>query len=288
MISLPHPLRRPLPSSDNILPNRENCEPVRLRDKSQLHSHQDNNNQDNYPTYYPAPLLSSPNTAAASYRWSEQLAQHATVAKLRTAISCHSEDLREMEFLLPHRASHNTGGGGGVGGGGAAAASANQSQPQLCISRHSQPKNAKLRDECDADQSPDSEEQRLPGDENASANLQHQLSVHRQPVQLRSKISGNTPHPRVSKMSKKQLKLAQAQLDKLTQSNIHLHGRHRQRPRPRPRHRRPLLLKIPIPFLRIPSTNLASIFFRSSLFCRGAWASGEGTHHTRINGCGCE
>lgn len=242
MISLPLPLRRPLPSSDNILPNRENCEPVRLRDKSQHHHQQDNNNQDNYPTYYPAPLLSSPN-AAAAYRWSEQLTQHATVAKLRTAISCHSEDLREMEFLLPHRASHNTGGGGG----GAAAASANQSQPQLCISRHSQPKNAKLRDECDADQSPDSEEQRLPGDENASANLQHQLSVHRQPVQLRSKISGNTPHPRVSKMSKKQLKLAQAQLDKLTQSNIHLHGRHRQRPRPR--HRRPLLLKIALPIL---------------------------------------
>lgn len=188
-----------------------------------------------------------------------------------------------MEFLLPHRA-HNTGGGGG--GGAAAAASANQSQPQLCISRHSQPKNAKLRDECDADQSPDSEEQRLPGDENASANLQHQLSVHRQPVQLRSKISGNTPHPRVSKMSKKQLKLAQAQLDKLTQSNIHLHGRHR----PRSRHRRPLLLKIAllILFLRISSTNLPSIFIPSSFFCRGARASGEGTHHTRINRCRCE
>lgn len=113
-------------------------------------------------------------------------------------------------------------------------ATARQAQPQLCISRHSQPKSAKLRDERDddEDQSPDSEEhQRLPGDENASANLQlHQLSVHRQPVQLRSKISGNTPHPRVSKMSKKQLKLAQAQLDKLTQSNIHLHGRHGRAP----------------------------------------------------------
>lgn len=233
-----------LPRSDNILPNREHCEPVKLRDKGH---HPDNNNQDNYPTYYPAPLLSPPNNAA--YRWSEQLTQHATVAKLRTAISCHSEDLREMEFLLPHRA-HNTGGGGG-GGGATTVANAGQAQPQLCISRHSQPKNAKLRDECDEDQSPDSEEQRLPGDENASANLQHQLSVHRQPVQLRSKITGNTPHPRVSKMSKKQLKLAQAQLDKLTQSNIHLHGRHRQRHR----HRRSFLLNIAFLHISIYSNN---------------------------------
>ncbi|XP_030559426.1 uncharacterized protein LOC115761696 [Drosophila novamexicana] len=63
-------------------------------------------------------------------------------------------------------------------------------------------------------------------DENIAANVQqqHQLSVHRLPVQLRNKIPGNTPHPRVSKMSKKQLKLAQAQLDKLTQSNLHLHA----------------------------------------------------------------
>lgn len=200
-------------------------EPVRLRDKSQhQHHHQDNNNQDNYPTYYPAPLLSPPASNAA-YRWSEQLTQHATVAKLRTAISCQSRDLREIESLLPH----STGAAAAAQHNMSATARQPQPQPQLCISRHSQPKSAKLRDERDddEDQSPDSEEHhRLPGDENASANLQHQLSVHRQPVQLRSKISGNTPHPRVSKMSKKQLKLAQAQLDKLTQSNIHLHGRH--------------------------------------------------------------
>ncbi|XP_064553293.1 ankyrin repeat and fibronectin type-III domain-containing protein 1 isoform X2 [Drosophila montana] len=96
--------------------------------------------------------------------------------------------------------------------------------PQLRISRHSQPKNAKLRDEHE-DRMPEHEQ--LPGtDENIAANVQQQqqLSVHRFPVQLRNKIPGNTPHPRVSKMSKKQLKLAQAQLDKLTQSNLHLHG----------------------------------------------------------------
>lgn len=213
-----------LQPSDNILPHNhcesESFESVRLRDKSVLHL--ENNNQDNYPTYYPAPLLLSPPSSA--FRWSEQLTQHAAVAKLRTAISCNSQDLREMEFLLPrqaHGSTHTMSMSGGSG------------QPQLCISRHSQPKNAKLRDDHE-DQSPELEslEQSLAsnaaGDENASSNHQHQLTVHRQSVvQLRSKIAtGNTPHPRVSKMTKKQLKLAQAQLDKLTQSNLHLHGRH--------------------------------------------------------------
>lgn len=189
-------------------------EPVKLRVKHQPESFdcQDNNNQDNYPTYYTAALLSPPSSA---FRWSEQLTQHAAVAKLRTAISCHAQDLREMEFLLPQQQQQQ-----------------HQQQapagPQLRISRHSQPKNAKLRDEHE-DQMPEHEHEQLSAtDENIAANVQqqHQLSVHRLPVQLRNKIPGNTPHPRVSKMSKKQLKLAQAQLDKLTQSNLHLHGRH--------------------------------------------------------------
>jgi len=186
---------------DNILPQDkrdEDTDSVRLREKA-VNPSAGNNNQDNYPTYYPAPLLSTS-------RWSEQLTQHATVAKIRTAISCHSQDLKEMEFLLPHARTD----------------SQSNSQSQLCISRHSQPKNAKLRDDHDETGSSELDSPPL-GDENASAN--GQLSVHRQPVQLRSKIPGNTPHPRASKMSKKQLKLAQAQLDKLTQSNLHLHGR---------------------------------------------------------------
>ncbi|XP_034485757.1 ankyrin repeat and fibronectin type-III domain-containing protein 1 isoform X2 [Drosophila innubila] len=121
-----------------------------------------------------------------------------------------------MEFLLPQQAHCST-----------HTMSSSSGQPQLCISRHSQPKNAKLRDDRE-DQSPELEDQSLAnaaGDENTSSNNQHQLTVHRQSVQLRSKIAtGNTPHPRVSKMTKKQLKLAQAQLDRLTQSNLHLHA----------------------------------------------------------------
>ncbi|XP_020799728.1 uncharacterized protein LOC110177371 isoform X2 [Drosophila serrata] len=115
-----------------------------------------------------------------------------------------------MEFLLPHSRSN----------------AGSQSQSQLCISRHSQPKNAKLRDDHEETDSSELDSPTMgAGDENASGNVQQlQLAVHRQPVQLRSKIPGNTPHPRASKMTKKQLKLAQAQLDKLTQSNIHLHA----------------------------------------------------------------
>nr|NP_001247243.1 wide awake, isoform C [Drosophila melanogaster]AFH06561.1 wide awake, isoform C [Drosophila melanogaster] len=196
-------IRKPMPylNSHNILPQDKrdgDIDSVRLREKVVNPSGGNNNNQDNYPTYYPAPLLSTS-------RWSEQLTQHAAVAKIRTAISCHSQDLREMEFLLPHSRTD----------------SQSNSQSQLCISRHSQPKNAKLRDDHDETGSSELDSPPL-GDENASAN--GQLSVHRQPVQLRSKIPGNTPHPRASKMSKKQLKLAQAQLDKLTQNNLHLHA----------------------------------------------------------------
>ncbi|XP_016974492.2 uncharacterized protein LOC108041180 isoform X2 [Drosophila rhopaloa] len=195
-------IRKPMPylNSHNILPQDKrdsDIDSVRLREKVANPS-ASNNNQDNYPTYYPAPLLSTS-------RWSEQLTQHATVAKIRTAISCYSQDLKEMEFLLPHSRSE----------------AQSNSQSQLCISRHSQPKNAKLRDDHDETGSSELDSPPL-GDENASAN--GQLSVHRQPVQLRTKIPGNTPHPRASKMSKKQLKLAQAQLDKLTQSNLHLHA----------------------------------------------------------------
>lgn len=202
--------------ADNILPKDKrdssdintDIDSVKLREKREITgAGNNNNNEDTYPTYYPAPLLSTS-------RWSEQLTQHATVAKIRTAISCHSEDLKEMEFLLPQaRTDAQT-----------HAHPHAQSQSQLCISRHSQPKNAKLRDDHEdtGSSSPDSPTLGA-GDENASANGQ-QLSVHRQPVQLRTKNPGNTPHPRASKMSKKQLKLAQAQLDKLTQSNLHLHG----------------------------------------------------------------
>ncbi|XP_022210767.2 uncharacterized protein LOC111066446 isoform X2 [Drosophila obscura] len=199
-------IRKPMPylNSHNIQSqsHRESdtesavVEQVKLRPKDRSQQQKDNN----YPTYYPAPLLSP--------RWSDQLTQHATVAKIRTAISCHTQDLREMEFLLPR---------------------STQSQSQLCISRHSQPKNAKLRDDHDDDEentdsTADLETPPLAaGDENTAANVQ-QLSVHRQPVQLRTKVTGNIPHPRVSKMSKKQQKLAQAQFEKLTQSNLHLHA----------------------------------------------------------------
>ncbi|XP_060650816.1 ankyrin repeat and fibronectin type-III domain-containing protein 1 isoform X7 [Drosophila nasuta] len=243
MATLPSPGRSQRNSSnshyatidDNLLPHNKHSESdtfesVRLRDKSNA-SYQENNNQDNYPTYYPAALLSPPSSA---FRWSEQLSQHAAVAKLRTAISCTSQDLREMEFLLPPQQVHHSTPH-------ATPATAMSGQPQLCISRHSQPKNAKLRDEHE-DHSPELLEEHSLAvdavDENTSSNNQYQLTVNRQPVELRSKLnsaaaqvqlrskiaSGNTPHPRVSKMTKKQLKLAQAQLDKLTQSNLHLHA----------------------------------------------------------------
>ncbi|XP_059217823.1 uncharacterized protein LOC106080825 isoform X2 [Stomoxys calcitrans] len=66
-------------------------------------------------------------------------------------------------------------------------------------------------------------------DENNAGNHQN-LAVYRQPATTRTHSThttnnnkgGNTPHR--SKMSKKQLKLAQAQLDKLTQCNLHLHA----------------------------------------------------------------
>lgn len=58
-------------------------------------------------------------------------------------------------------------------------------------------------------------------DENNDENNQN-LAIYRQPASVRTTKGGNTPHR--SKMSKKQLKLAQAQLDKLTQCNLHLHG----------------------------------------------------------------
>lgn len=180
---------------DNILQNSSEEGAVKLRLKQSFDC-QVNNNQDSYHVCHPT----------ASFRWSEQLNHHGTVAKLRTAITCHGQDLREMEFLLPQQQQQ----------------SQPQSSPQLIISRHSQKsvKSAKLRDQHDEDQRQDI-------DENSSTNgQQQQLSIHRLPVQLRNKIAGNTPHPRVSKMSKKQVKLAQAQLDKLTQSNLHLHGKH--------------------------------------------------------------
>lgn len=58
-------------------------------------------------------------------------------------------------------------------------------------------------------------------DENNAENNQN-LAIYRQPASVRTTKGGNTPHR--SKMTKKQLKLAQAQLDKLTQCNLHLHG----------------------------------------------------------------
>uniref|UniRef100_A0A1I8MCH0 Ankyrin repeat and fibronectin type-III domain-containing protein 1 n=1 Tax=Musca domestica TaxID=7370 RepID=A0A1I8MCH0_MUSDO len=63
-------------------------------------------------------------------------------------------------------------------------------------------------------------------DENNADNHQN-LAIYRVPANSRAhnpnnNKGGNTPHR--SKMSKKQLKLAQAQLDKLTQCNLHLHA----------------------------------------------------------------
>ncbi|EDW81233.2 uncharacterized protein Dwil_GK11138, isoform B [Drosophila willistoni] len=197
-------IRKPMPylNSHNILPTYSiESDQVKLRPKLNYTQTQQEHEQDKDHDYNYHSLASS------SPRWSEQLAQHATVAKIRTAISCNSQDLKEMEFLLPRPVS--------------------EGPQQLCISRHSQPKNAKLRDEHEVDGIGSGSGHNVPetasGDENSSGNVQ-QLSVHRQPVQMRAKITGNTPHPRASKMSKKQIKLAQAQLDKLTQSNLHLHA----------------------------------------------------------------
>uniref|UniRef100_A0A1A9X1B1 ANK_REP_REGION domain-containing protein n=1 Tax=Glossina brevipalpis TaxID=37001 RepID=A0A1A9X1B1_9MUSC len=57
--------------------------------------------------------------------------------------------------------------------------------------------------------------------EEACATDTQNLTIYRHPASVRVK-GGNTPHR--TKMSKKQLKLAQAQLDKLTQCTRHLHA----------------------------------------------------------------
>lgn len=140
----------------------------------------------------------------------------------RTAISYAPADLKEMEFLIPNAPSLSTSvvaesqlhslSISRQSASSISSASSSSSSRVPSYLRMSHPKNAKL----------NAAQTAACSDENTDENAQT-LSVYRQSASARSK-GGNTPHR--SKMSKKQLKLAQAQMDKFTQINVHLHGMH--------------------------------------------------------------
>ncbi|XP_036324599.1 uncharacterized protein LOC118737893 [Rhagoletis pomonella] len=216
----------------------------------------------------------------STFRWSEQWTPNVAVAKIRTAISCTSGDLREMDFLLPQTSiaaattekiqhsnsvkmattmplstSNNNnsnsiqnnnnnannkilrmtadkqrcngvgdGNGNGIASSGlliVARQARNSAAPQSQIQRPLQPQAL----------------EQLKMNTNKSMELgtkPSNLAIYRHSAHVRTKINGSTGNggssnncgntPYRSKMSKKQLKLAQAQLDKLNQINSHQHA----------------------------------------------------------------
>ncbi|XP_065371378.1 uncharacterized protein LOC135963459 isoform X2 [Calliphora vicina] len=219
----------------------------------------------------------------ATFRWSEQLTQNVvSVAKIRSAMSCTSQDLKEMEFLLPQRqqqqqqhqhqhqhhyqhrqqqpthhnslkllppatptlsisssssiSSNNSCSSKmlaeNIKSNSATSGNSSSNNNSLSISRHSNSYKTHHAhnhvggvavgvgvsvEGVDGGSSSSG----TGVDENNADNNQN-LAIYRQPANVRTTKAGNTPHR--SKMSKKQLKLAQAQLDKLTQCNLHLHA----------------------------------------------------------------
>uniref|UniRef100_A0A1A9ZLC6 Ankyrin repeat and fibronectin type-III domain-containing protein 1 n=1 Tax=Glossina pallidipes TaxID=7398 RepID=A0A1A9ZLC6_GLOPL len=103
-------------------------------------------------------------------------------------------------------------------------ATTNKINNSLSITRHANGSNAKNVKLHDAHHSSNLEYNQsnsyVNNEKNNAGNIQN-LTIYRQPANARNK-GGSTPHR--TKMSKKQLKLAQAQLDKLTQCNLHLHA----------------------------------------------------------------
>ncbi|XP_069961756.1 uncharacterized protein wake isoform X2 [Bactrocera oleae] len=219
--------------------------------------------------------------AANTFRWSEQWTQNVAVAKIRTAISCTSNDLREMEFLLPQTGVNNI----------AAAATKTTTTTAIASnavkmattmpisvtntnnnnnSHHNNNNNGNsnkiLRMTADKQHSNGpssglsvarqarnsvaaqplatltSKQPKINANESLELALKPpNLAIYRQSAFVRTKINGdssistngfisnvgagncgNTPYR--NKMSKKQLKLAQAQLDKLNQINLHQHA----------------------------------------------------------------
>ncbi|KAL9894742.1 ankyrin repeat and fibronectin type III domain containing protein wide awake isoform 2-T2 [Glossina fuscipes fuscipes] len=103
-------------------------------------------------------------------------------------------------------------------------ATTNKINNSLSITRHANGNNAKNVKLHDAHQSSNLEYNQsnsYANNEKTNAGNIQNLTIYRQPANARNK-GGSTPHR--TKMSKKQLKLAQAQLDKLTQCNLHLHA----------------------------------------------------------------
>ncbi|XP_053946431.1 uncharacterized protein LOC128855501 isoform X2 [Anastrepha ludens] len=228
---------------------------------------------------------------ANTFRWSEQWMPNVAVAKIRTAISCTSNDLRELEFLLPQIgittttttesvqqsntakmattmplcASNNNNNNNGnsnnkllkmtadkqrnnVSGGG----SGNLSVTRLArngIAIHNQMPPTQAQTQTQTAKQP-----KINANESMELAVKpSNLAIYRHSAHVRTKINGssgvivaatatayngsgsnngndhvgaancgNTPYR--SKMSKKQLKLAQAQLDKLNQINLHQHA----------------------------------------------------------------
>ncbi|XP_023295303.2 uncharacterized protein LOC111678250 isoform X1 [Lucilia cuprina] len=218
----------------------------------------------------------------ATFRWSEQLTQNVvSVAKIRSAMSCTSQDLKEMEFLLPQRQQHqhqhqhqhhyqhrqqqpthhnslkllpppittnsiaatstlSISSSSSISSNNScsskmlaeniksnsATSAISNNNNSLSISRHSNShKNhhghSQVGGGVETVDAGSSSSSGTGVDENNADNKQN-LAIYRQPANVRTTKGGNTPHR--SKMSKKQLKLAQAQLDKLTQCNLHLHA----------------------------------------------------------------
>ncbi|XP_037820746.1 uncharacterized protein LOC119609844 isoform X2 [Lucilia sericata] len=219
----------------------------------------------------------------ATFRWSEQLTQNVvSVAKIRSAMSCTSQDLKEMEYLLPQRQQHqhqhqhhyqhrqqqpthhnslkllpppaplttnsiaatstlSISSSSSISSNNSCSSkmlaeniktnsatsnTSNNNNSSLSISRHSNShKNhhghSQVGGGGEAIDAGSSSSSGTGVDENNADNKQN-LAIYRQPANVRTTKGGNTPHR--SKMSKKQLKLAQAQLDKLTQCNLHLHA----------------------------------------------------------------
>ncbi|CAD6992617.1 unnamed protein product [Ceratitis capitata] len=223
-----------------------------------------------------------------AFRWSEQWTPNVSVAKIRTAISCTANDLREMEFLLPQTAATNSDTAKTTVNAAVKMATTmplsisnnnnlhknnNNSSSNNNSSGNGSNTNKILKMTADKQRSNDNgngnthtnngggstglsvarqarnsqtaKQAKINPNESMELALKPpNLAIYRHSAHVRTKINGissnnnsngdaaggngvagncgNTPYR--SKMSKKQLKLAQAQLDKLNQINLHQHA----------------------------------------------------------------
>ncbi|XP_028898758.2 uncharacterized protein LOC105216385 isoform X1 [Zeugodacus cucurbitae] len=274
-------------NNNNNNNRRDNAEEQYYSTIRAQQSYSNNNNNSSHSTQLSAAVNGDNNDengcldAVNTFRWSEQWTPNVAVAKIRTAISCTSNDLREMEFLLPQTGVNNR----------AAAAAAttatttsatgsnttkmattmplgasNNNNNNTSHHNNNNSNNHKiLRMTADKQRSNGSSSGGLSVARQARNSMAAQpqaslsakqpkinanesmelalkppnLAIYRHSAFVRTKISadgvsdgftsnvgagncGNTPYR--NKMSKKQLKLAQAQLDKLNQINLHQHA----------------------------------------------------------------